>query len=153
MCSDSKGNDSPLLAGFRNGIKTLLAAQEKRLAPRMARLSLGRNPPSSSSVPEPASPPTERRRSQNQRRRRSFERPRPPHLSPQSPLSPASGTFTDIPIPPSAPEAPSSPLTGSASATTNTSVSTQSDVIQYHWIKDVFTSYGSETPLPPSTEK
>ncbi|KAJ5155555.1 hypothetical protein N7492_008358 [Penicillium capsulatum] len=151
-----RGHDSPLLAGFRSGVKSLLAVQEKRLVPSLSRLSLGRNPPSSGSAAEPISPVSDRRRN-DRRRRRSYERTRPPGLSPQSPLSPVSGTFSDVP--PSVPEAPGSPLTGSASATTNTSTnaststSIQPDVIQYHWIKDVFTGYDTETPLPPSREK
>lgn len=151
MCS--RGHDSPLLAGFRSGIKSLLAAQEKRLAPRLSRMSLGRNPSSSGNAVEPASPVSDRRRSDTRRRRRSYERTRPPHLSPQSPLSPVSGTFSDIP--PSVPEAPGSPLTGSASATTNASTNTsmQPDIIQFHWIKEVFTSYDTETALPQTRVK
>lgn len=43
---------------------------------------------------------------------------------------------------------PSSPLTGSASATTNTSQSVRSDVIQNHWIKDAFNAFNTETQLP-----
>ncbi|KAJ5644954.1 hypothetical protein N7507_010965 [Penicillium longicatenatum] len=110
-------------------------------------------PPSRGNIAEPLSPisPVSDR---DHRRRRSFERVRPAHLSPQSPLSPSSGTgtFSDS-IPPSVPEAPYSPLTGSVSATTNTSHSTQNDAIQYHWIKEIFSSYDTETAIPNGPEK
>ncbi|KAJ5095413.1 hypothetical protein NUU61_004769 [Penicillium alfredii] len=145
-----KNNDSPLQAGFRNGIKTLLAAQDKRLAPRLGRMSLGRNPSSSGNSTEPSSPVSDRRP-----RRRSYERARPPHLSPQSPLSPSSGGFSDIP--PSVPEAPSSPLTASTTATaataTTNSQSATGDAIQYHWAKQVFNSCDTSTPIPQTSEK
>lgn len=129
-----------------------MASQEKRVAARFARMSLGRNPPSSSGSTDPPSPVSDRRP-----RRRSFERPRPQHPSPRTPLSPqspSSGAFFDIPpTAPEAPGAPSSTLTGSTSATTATSQSTQSDAIQYHWIKEAFSSYDSETPLPNTSDK
>jgi hypothetical protein len=44
-------------------------------------------------------------------------------------------------------------LTGSVSATTNTSHSTQNDAIQYHWIKEIFSSYDTETAIPNGPEK
>ncbi|KAJ6011117.1 hypothetical protein N7451_002529 [Penicillium sp. IBT 35674x] len=110
-------------------------------------------PPSRGEPLSPISPVSDR----DHRRRRSFERPRPAnqaHLSPQSPLSPSSGTgtFSDS-IPPSVPEAPYSPLTGSVSATTNTSHSTQNDAIQYHWIREIFSSYDTETAIPNGPEE
>lgn len=134
-------------------MKTLMASQEQRVAARFARMSLGRHPPSSDST-DPPSPVSDRRP-----RRRSFERTRPSHSSPQSPLSPQSSVsnpFSDFP--PSAPEAPytpdaSSTLTGSTSATTATSQSTQSDAVQYHWIREAFTNYGSGTPIPSSSDR
>ncbi|GLI73218.1 hypothetical protein PoHVEF18_001432 [Penicillium ochrochloron] len=140
-------HESPLLAGSRSSMKMLLSEQEKRLAPRLARMSLGRNPPSTSSTStDQPSPRNERR---PPLRQRSYERSRPPHLSPQAPLSPSSASFSDFP--PSVPEVPSSPL-GSASAT-GTSHSTHSDAIEYHWIKDVFSTYETETPIPPGRER
>lgn len=143
----SPRHESPLLAGSRSSMKLLLVEQEKRLAPRLERVSLGRNPPSTSSTStDQPSPRNERRPAHRQR---SYERSRPPHLSPQSPQSPSSASFSDFP--PSAPEVPSSPL-GSASAT-GTSQSTHSDAIQYHWIKDVFSTYDTETPIPPGRER
>ncbi|KAJ5590774.1 hypothetical protein N7450_004746 [Penicillium hetheringtonii] len=142
----NKTQDFPLIDAHRDGLKTLVATQERqRLTDRFGRISLGRNPPSTGSgsgiSTAPSSPTSDRRA-----RRGSFERSRPPHLSPQSPLSPISGDF-NIPIPPLAPEAPSSPLTGSASATTNTSQSVRSDVIQNHWIKDAFNCLEPNTRL------
>jgi hypothetical protein len=129
----------------------LVATQERqRVTDRFGRMSFGRNAnaPSTGSgsghSTAPSSPVSDRRP-----RRGSFERTRPAHRSPQSPqspLSPAFGRF-EIPIPPLAPEAPSSPLTGSASATTNTSQSVRSDVIQNHWIKDAFDAFNSKTEL------
>ncbi|KAJ5918856.1 hypothetical protein N7454_010000 [Penicillium verhagenii] len=101
----------------------------------------------------PISPVSDRDR----RHRRSFERPRPPHLS-QAPLSPSSGTgtFSDS-IPPSAPDAPPTPLTGSVSATTTTTTttsrSTRNDAIKYHWVRDIFSTYDTETALPNSPER
>lgn len=107
-------------------------------------------PPSRGEPLSPTSPVSDR----DHRRRRSFERPRPPHLSPQPPLSPSSGTgtFSDS-IPPSVPEAPYSPLNGSVSATTNTSHSTQNDAIQYHWVREIFSSYDTETAIPNGPEE
>ncbi|KAJ5722632.1 hypothetical protein N7488_000667 [Penicillium malachiteum] len=99
-------------------------------------------------VIDPPSPVSDRDR----RRRRSFERVRPSHLSPQSPLSPSSGTFSDS-IPPSVPEAPSSPLTGSGSAGTANSQSTQNDAIQYHWVREVFSSYNTNTAIPDTADR
>ncbi|KAJ5728267.1 hypothetical protein N7493_004597 [Penicillium malachiteum] len=108
----------------------------------------GRPPSRGHVVIDPPSPVSDRDR----RRRRSFERVRPSHLSPQSPLSPSSGTFSDS-IPPSVPEAPSSPLTGSGSAGTANSQSTQNDAIQYHWVREVFSSYNTNTAIPDTTER
>ncbi|KAJ5167973.1 uncharacterized protein N7482_003567 [Penicillium canariense] len=140
-------HESPLLTGYRNGMKALLAEQDKRLAPRLGRLSLGRNPPSTSSTSTSTDLPSPRSDRRPPLRQRSYERSRPPHLSPTSP-SPSSATFSDFP--PSVPEVPSSPL-GSTSAT-NTSQSTHSDAIQYHWIKEVFSTHETETPIPTGRE-
>lgn len=134
-------------------MKSLMASQEQRVAARFARMSLNRNPPSSDST-DPPSPVSDRRP-----RRRSFERPRPPHLSPQSPLSPlspVSNPFFDIPAAPEAPHSPdalSSTMTGSTSTTTATTQSTHSEAVQYHWIKEAFTNYGSGTPIPNTSDK
>ncbi|KAJ5287628.1 hypothetical protein N7478_003314 [Penicillium angulare] len=116
--------------------------------PTSVHRSHSRNRPlSSGNGAEPISPVGDRRR------RRSFERARPFNpQSPQSPLSPSSGTFSDS-FPPSVPDPPSSPLTGSVSATTTTSQSTQNDILTYHWVKDVFNSYRTETAIPESSEK
>lgn len=133
-------------------MQLLLVEQEKRLAPRLARISLGRNPPAAPKPPSTSSTSTDHSLRNDRRppnRQRSYERTRPPHLSPQAPLSPSSASFSDFP--PSAPEVPSSPL-GSTSAT-GTSQSTHSDVIQYHWIKDIFTTFDTRTPLPPGRER
>lgn len=132
----------------------LVTTQERqRVTDRFGRMSFGRNanPPSTGSgsghSTAPSSPVSDRRP-----RRGSFERTRPSHRSPQSPQSPLSPAFGGfhIPIPPQAPEAPeapSSPLTGSASATTNTSQSVRSDVIQNHWVKDAFNAFNTATQL------
>lgn len=80
----------------------------------------------------------------NVRRQKSYERTRPPHMSPP-PMSSSSTTSSDFP--PSAPDIPLSPLT-SASATTATSRSSDPDVIREHWAKDTFGSSGTSTPLP-----
>ncbi|KAJ5390571.1 uncharacterized protein N7496_001639 [Penicillium cataractarum] len=140
-------HESPLLAVSRSNTKVLLVEQEKRLAPRLARLSLGRKPPSTGSTSTDQPSPRKERRPPL--RQRSYERSRPPHVSPQSPTSPSSASFSDFP--PSVPEVPSSPL-GSASAT-GTSQSTHSDVIEYHWVKEVFSTYDTETPIPPGRER
>jgi len=127
-----------------------MGSQEKRAAARLARMS-SRNPSSGGST-NPPSPVSDRRP-----RRRSFERTRPPHLSPQSPLSPISGVFSDLPPAapdaPEVPDTPSSTLTGSTSATPATSRSTTSEAVQYHWIKEAFSSYDSETRIPNSPDK
>lgn len=135
-----------MLDAHRDGLKILVATQERqRITDRFGRMSFGRNPPSTGSgsghSTAPSSPVSDRRP-----RRGSFERTRPANISPRSPLSPVSGGF-EIPIPPLAPEAPSSPLTGSASATTNTSQSVRSDLIQNHWIKDAFNVFNTKTQL------
>ncbi|KAJ6096205.1 hypothetical protein N7486_006951 [Penicillium sp. IBT 16267x] len=172
----NRNHDSSLLVSSRNGLRDLLTLQEHRLLPRgLGSLGLGQvpsvstqthrptsrppsrgnvsRPPSRGNVPEPLSPisPVSDR---DHRRRRSFERVRPAHLSPQAPLSPSSGTgtFSDS-IPPSVPEAPHSPLNGSVSATTNTSHSTQNDAIQYHWVREIFSSYNTETAIPNGPER
>ncbi|KAK4862161.1 hypothetical protein LT330_003299 [Penicillium expansum] len=85
----------------------------------------------------------------NPRRQRSYERTRPPHMSPP-PMSPSSTTSSDFP--PSVLDIPLSPLT-SASATTNTSSSTDPDIIKEHWAKDTFGSNSTSTPLPSVREK
>ncbi|KAJ5687741.1 hypothetical protein N7536_010360 [Penicillium majusculum] len=85
----------------------------------------------------------------NARRQRSYERTRPPHMSPP-PMSSSSTTSSDFP--PSVPDIPLSPLT-SASATTATSRSSDPDVIREHWAKDTFGSSGTSTPLPSVREK
>ncbi|CAI7677416.1 unnamed protein product [Penicillium manginii] len=147
----NKTQDFPLLDAHRENLKMLVATQERqRVTDRFGRMSFGRNAnaPSTGSgsghSTAPSSPVSDRRP-----RRGSFERTRPAHRSPQSPQSPLSPGFGrfEIPIPPLAPEAPSSPLTGSASATTNTSQSVRSDVIQNHWIKDAFDAFNSKTEL------
>ncbi|KAJ5601584.1 hypothetical protein N7510_011118 [Penicillium lagena] len=127
-----------LLSRSRNSLKTLLATQDQRLAPRLERMNLGRNPSSSDTNTEPRSPASDRR----PRARRSYERPRPPGSLPQSP---ASGTFD---VPPQAPDAPSSPLTGSTTATTTTTSQSANDAIKYHWAKEVFSSPDTDTPIP-----
>lgn len=137
--------ETPLLVSLRNNIHALRALQDKRHGPRLARTPLNRNPSSAGSA-EPSSPVNDRRP-----RRRSYERIRPHQFSPQSPLSPVSGASFDIP--PAAPDAPTSPVTTSTSATTNTSRSAKSDAIQYHWIKEIFAAFETETPLPRSRGK
>ncbi|KAJ5382794.1 hypothetical protein N7517_000705 [Penicillium concentricum] len=79
----------------------------------------------------------------NARRRRSYERTRPPHLSP--PMSPSSGTSSDFP--PSVPDIPTSPHTST------TSRSSAPDVIKEHWAKETFGSSGTSTPLPSVRER
>ena len=133
--------DPLLLSSSRNGLKALLATQDQRLEPQLGRMNLGRNPSSSDTNEEPRSPASDRR----PRARRSYERPRPPGTSPQSPLSPASGTFD---IPPQVPDAPSSPLTGSTTATTTTTSQSAYETLQYHWAKEVFSSPDTDTPIP-----
>ncbi|KAJ9491570.1 hypothetical protein VN97_g1695 [Penicillium thymicola] len=85
----------------------------------------------------------------NARRQRSYERTRPPHMSPP-PMSSSSTTSSDFP--PSVPDIPLSPLT-SVSATTATSHSSDPDVIKEHWAKDTFGSSSTNTPLPSVREK
>ncbi|KAJ5158606.1 uncharacterized protein N7500_008257 [Penicillium coprophilum] len=79
----------------------------------------------------------------NARRRRSYERTRPPHLSP--PMSPSSGTSSEFP--PSVPEIPTSPHTST------TSRSSAPDVIKEHWAKETFGSNSTSTPLPSVRER
>ncbi|KAJ5494180.1 hypothetical protein N7463_010267 [Penicillium fimorum] len=79
----------------------------------------------------------------NARRRRSYERTRPPHLSP--PMSPSSGTSSEFP--PSVPDIPTSPHTST------TSRSSAPDVIKEHWAKEIFGSSGTSTPLPSVRER
>ncbi|KAJ5861713.1 uncharacterized protein N7529_009023 [Penicillium soppii] len=137
--------DSPILPGLRNGMKSLLAVQERRIAQQLERMSLNRSPSSSGNAAEPPSPVDDRKTS----RRRSYERTRPAHLSPTSPLSPSSGVFSDIPT--SISDTPGSPMT-STTATTATSFSNTSDSIKEHWAKSVFNTAGSH-PLPRSPHK
>ncbi|KOS46084.1 hypothetical protein ACN38_g3015 [Penicillium nordicum] len=85
----------------------------------------------------------------NARRQRSYERTRPPHMSPP-PMSSSSTTSSDFP--PSVPDIPLSPLT-SVSATTATSHSSDPDIIKEHWAKDTFGSSSTNTPLPSVREK
>ncbi|PKX92185.1 uncharacterized protein P174DRAFT_462650 [Aspergillus novofumigatus IBT 16806] len=76
--------ETPLMSGLRNNLKGLLIQQEDRLTPRFSGLSLG-TPSSSTTSAEPGSPVSDRR----PRNRRSYERARPSHRSPQSPLQSA----------------------------------------------------------------
>ncbi|KAJ5648202.1 hypothetical protein N7490_004574 [Penicillium lividum] len=171
----NRPHDASLLASVRTSLTSLLKLQNRRFSPGLATFQpepeipripspvsrpVSRHasrpisrPPSRGNIVEPQSPisPISDR---DRRRRRSFERSRPLNLSPQSPLSPSSGTgtFSDS-IPPSVPEAPHSPLTGSASATTTNSHSTQQDTLKYHWVRDIFSSYDTETALRNAPEK
>ncbi|KAJ5793673.1 hypothetical protein N7457_000272 [Penicillium paradoxum] len=140
-------HDSPLFAGLQKNMKTLLAVQDRRLNSRMGRMTLGRNPSSSGSSAGPSSPIINDRRTP---RRRSYERTRPVHMSPPEPMSPSSGTFSDLL--PSAPSVPGSPVT-STTATTATSYSAISDVIKEHWAKESFTSNSTNNPLPAVRER
>ncbi|OQE41085.1 hypothetical protein PENCOP_c005G08350 [Penicillium coprophilum] len=79
----------------------------------------------------------------NARRRRSYERTRPPHLSP--PMSPSSGTSSEFP--PSVPDIPTSPHTST------TSRSSAPDIIKEHWAKETFGSNSTSTPLPSVRER
>ncbi|KAJ5103590.1 hypothetical protein N7532_004119 [Penicillium argentinense] len=127
----SKLQELSLHQAHRDGIKLLLATQERQRIPdHFGRMSLSRNPSSAGSASasasgnstEPSSPVSDRRL----RRGSGFNIPPPPPL---------------------APEAPSSPLTGSASATTSTSQSSRSDTIRDHWIHDVLSRDEPETPF------
>lgn len=132
----SKLPDISLMSSLRNRIQSLLSEQENRLSSRLGSVSLdGHLSSSNGSV---AGSPVSDRRPQN---RRSYERTRPPHLSPQSPLSPSSATFSSD-VPPSAPDDPGSPLTGST-----TSQSMGPGTID-HWAKQVFLGDLSVTPMP-----
>ncbi|KAH2162989.1 hypothetical protein KXV44_004039 [Aspergillus fumigatus] len=131
--------ETPLLSGLRNNLKGLLIQQENRLTPRFSGLSLG-TPSSSTTSAEPGSPVSDRR----PRNRRSYERARPSHRVPQPPLSPSSGTFSDIP--PSAPDAPGSPTTGSTTTTSQSAGSTT--LVSDHWAKRVFLDEITMTPIP-----
>ncbi|CAL5872503.1 uncharacterized protein PFLUO_LOCUS6767 [Penicillium psychrofluorescens] len=136
-----KEPNPPPLSSARNSLKTLLATQDQRLAPRLGRMNLGRNPSSSDTNTEPRSPASDR----IPRPRRSYERTRPPGSSPQ-PLSPVSGIFD---IPPQVPDAPSSPLTGSTTTTTTTTTNqSANEAIKYHWAKEVFSIPDTDTPIP-----
>ncbi|CAI7635461.1 unnamed protein product [Penicillium glandicola] len=151
---------SPILASLINGFKVLLSTQDGRFAARFEGMTLRpndspstnrpstpRNRPSPPrNHPSPPSPVSDR----NARRQRSYERTRPPHLSPSVPMSPSSATSSDFPL--SAPDIPGSPLT-SASGTTATSRSTGPDVIKEHWAKETFGSTGTSTPLPSVRER
>ncbi|KAJ5827129.1 hypothetical protein N7447_003892 [Penicillium robsamsonii] len=79
----------------------------------------------------------------NARRRRSYERTRPPHLSP--PMSPSSGTSSEFP--PSVPDIPTSPHTST------TSRSSAPDIIKEHWAKEIFGFSDTNTPLPSVRER
>ena len=149
MVFASNFQDSPLLPGLRSGMRTLFSTQERRITQRLGRMSLNRNPSSNGNAAEPPSPVNDRRRGQ---RRRSYERTRPPHIPPTSPVSHSSGAFSDFP--PSVPDAPSSPMTSTTAttATTGTSRSGTSNVIKEHWAKYAFETTGSH-PLPRESEK
>ena len=129
------------MSELRRSIQSLAVAQESRSAPRLGRPSLDEQFSSGSNSVEIGSPTSERRA----HTRRSFERTRPPHLSPQSPLSPSSTTFSDIP--PSAPDAPGSSLP--SSSTSHSMVSNTMD----HWAKKVFLADHSATPIPYTGER
>ncbi|CAP91970.1 Pc13g09010 [Penicillium rubens Wisconsin 54-1255] len=140
---------SSLLVGLVNGFKVLLSIQDSRFAARFDGMTLrpDDSPPGyRASTPSPRERPVSDR---NTRRRRSYERTRPPHLSPP-PMSPSSATSSDFP--PSVPDIPLSPLT-STSATTTTSHSTSPDIIKEHWAKDTFGSSSTSTPLPSVRER
>ena len=132
----SKLPDMPLMSSLRNRIQSLLSEQDNRLSSHLGSVSLDGH--LSSSNGSTAGSPVSDRRPQN---RRSYERTRPAHLSPQSPLSPSSATFSSD-IPPSAPDAPGSPVTGS---TTSQSIAPSS---LDHWAKKVFLGDLSVTPMP-----
>lgn len=132
----SKPPDVHLMSGLRNDIQRLLLEQENGLPRRLGGMSLDVHPPSSSNSVESGSPISNRRLPN----RGSFERARPPHLAPQSPLSPSSGTFS-FDFPPSAPDAP-----GSSLASPITSQSTASNIMD-HWAKKVFLGDHSVTPI------
>jgi hypothetical protein len=124
------------MAELRDGIQYLLVEQENGLVPRFGDMSLDGPLSSSSNSAGPASPVSDRRPPN----RGSFERARPPHISPQSPLSPSSGTFSSD-YPPSAPDAPGSSLPSSITSQSMTSG------IMDHWAKKVFSDNHSATPI------
>ncbi|KAI2793083.1 hypothetical protein POX_b03130 [Penicillium oxalicum] len=142
-------HESFLLAASRDGMKSLLAVQEQRILPQLGRMSLERNPPSTGSASTGTDQSKARRGRQTPYRKKSYERSRPTQFSPQYPLSPSDTSFSDFP--PTVPEVPSSPLE-SVSAT-GTSRSTHSDVTRDHWIKEIFTTFETMTPIPRGRER
>ncbi|KAA8646268.1 uncharacterized protein ATNIH1004_007695 [Aspergillus tanneri] len=128
--------DASLIAGLRSNIRGLLVHQNNRLALQLGSISLSAPSSASSNSAEPGSPASGRR----PRNRRSYERQRPPLVS-QSPLSPSSGTSSDIP--PSAPDIPCSPVTSSA-----TSQSLGSNFPTDHWARRVFLEEHPTTAIP-----
>ncbi|KAL4795558.1 hypothetical protein BDV19DRAFT_166908 [Aspergillus venezuelensis] len=123
------------MSRLREGFRDLLAQQDSRLARRLGAMSVSSMSSSGNST-APGSPAGDRR----PRAKRSYERARPPHLSP-TPTSPSSGSFFDIP--PTAPPVPGSPVTSSV-----TSHSLDSNIANDHWAKQVFFQPRTESKLP-----
>ncbi|GES58531.1 hypothetical protein ATEIFO6365_0004068200 [Aspergillus terreus] len=137
----NKSPDLQLMATLRVGFKELQFHQEQQLAAQLAAVSLSSPSSASSNSADPGSPVSDRRPP----KRRSYERTRP-QTSPQSPLSPASGGFIDIP--PTVPDAPSSPVTSSATSQTLSSTNTVAE----HWAKRVFLDEHTTTLIPNDGE-
>ncbi|KAL4940953.1 hypothetical protein BDV06DRAFT_223621, partial [Aspergillus oleicola] len=135
-----EGPDLLLMSRLRECFRDLLVQQDSRLARRLGALSVS-SVSSSGNSTAPSSPVSDRR----PRTRRSYERARPPHLSP-TPTSPSSGSFFDIP--PIAPPAPGSPVTSSA-----TSHSLGSNVVRDHWAEQVFFQPRTESKLPSKGDR
>ncbi|KKK18867.1 hypothetical protein ARAM_002740 [Aspergillus rambellii] len=125
------------VSGLREAFKALLIQQDSHLAARLSAMSVSSPSSASSNSTAPSSPVSDRR----PRNRRSYERARPPHLSPQTPTSPSSGSFFDVP--PLTPDAPGSPITSSA-----TSHSLGSNPLSEHWAKQVFLGGRTATRIP-----
>ncbi|KAL4810290.1 hypothetical protein BDV18DRAFT_55618 [Aspergillus unguis] len=135
------GPDYLHMSRLREGFRVLLAQQDSHFARRMGGLSITSASSTSSNSTAPNSPVSDRR----PRNRRSYERARPPHLSP-TPTSPSSGSFFDIP--PLAPKAPGSPVTSSATSHSLGSHSMNSNALSDHWAAQVFFQPRTETRVP-----
>ncbi|KAJ6166803.1 hypothetical protein N7470_002250 [Penicillium chermesinum] len=127
MLKDSS-SDTAVLLGYRHGIKTLLVIQEDR-AERSERRRLRRQPSTDVIV----------------------EAPRPPHRdSPTSTVVRTPAPISSLPASISAvsllrgPRMPARFSNESAPAV---------DFIQQHWIKEVFSSYETETAIPEADHK
>ncbi|KAL2814920.1 hypothetical protein BJX63DRAFT_420543 [Aspergillus granulosus] len=118
--------DQGHMSRLREAFKELLVRQDSRLALHLGGMSLSSPSSTSSNSTTQSSPVSDRR----PRTRRSYERQRPPHLSPLSPISASSGSFFDIPT---VPDAPNSPITSSA-----TTHSQGSNTSADHWASRVY---------------